>query len=169
MSEATIQSLSTPLPNEEPFIGDGEEGELVTNTADGRAWVFDTTGFPVELGGACVNKPLGTNLFASNYIELDVTNPDNLPVPLPDPLTTPVGSVREIRILLRFVQTPLAPLTTYFDYDVDFGRESLWNPESVPGKNNPIDLFSSLGSQILVELVSFGPSPAWLGRVLWAE
>lgn len=169
MSEATIRSLSTPLPNEEPFIGDGEEGELVTNTADGRAWVFDTTGFPVELGGACVNRPLGTNLFASNYLELDVTNPDNLPVPIPDPLTTPVGSVREIRVLFRFLQNPLAPLTTYFDYEVDWGRESLWNPGAVSGVENPIDLYSALGSQILIELTAFGPVPKWLGRVLWTE
>ena len=49
--EATVQTLTTSLPGEEPFIGDGAEGELITNSTDGRMWVADVTGNPIELGG----------------------------------------------------------------------------------------------------------------------
>jgi hypothetical protein len=152
--EATVQTLTTSLPNEEPFIGDGAEGELITNTADGRVWVGDISGNPIELGGACINRPINSNLFAGNYLDLDITNPDNLPIPVPNPNNTPAGFYREMRILLRFVGNPL-PLTTYFDYDVDWGNGS------------PPDSYSETGSLVLVELCSFGPSPKWLGRVLW--
>ncbi len=169
MSEASIQSLTTPLPNEEPFIGDAEEGEILTNSTDGRIWVFDEVGAPTELGGACVNRPLGSNLYSSNYLDLDVTNPDNLPIPLPNPLDTPAGVVREVRILIRFPQNPLTTVVSYFDYDVDWGEENLWNPTSVPGVDTPVELYSSLGSSILLELTVFGPMPSWMGRVVWAK
>lgn len=153
--EATVQTLTTSLPGEEPFIGDGAEGELITNTADGRVWVSDSSGNPIELGGACINRPINANLFSGNYLDLDITNPDNLPVPVPDPNDTPPGFYREIRILLRFVGTPLQSYTAYFDYDVDWG-------EGV----NPSE-YAATGALVLVELCSFGPSPKWLGRVIW--
>jgi hypothetical protein len=159
MAEATIQNLSTPLPNEEPFIGDGSEGEIVTNTADARVWVFDPEGFPVELGGACVNKPISGNLFSGNYLDLDVTNPDNLPIPNTDPLQVRAGSYREIRILIRFVGQPLTTFSTYFDYPVDWGSET----------PDPLSEYSITGSVILVELSAFGPQPAWMGRILWVR
>lgn len=169
MSEATIQSLTTSLPGEEPFIGDGDEGEIVTNSSDRRVWVFDETGEPVELGGACINIPIGSNLYSSNYLDLDVTNPDNLPIPVPNPLDTPAGTVRSFRIFMRFVQQPLTTFASYFDYEVDWGNTSLWNPENVPGVDNPIDIYASLGSSVLVEMVSVGPMPKWIGKVIWAE
>jgi hypothetical protein len=159
MAEATIRNLSTPLPNEEPFLGDGEEGEIVTNTADARAWVFDQTGFPVELGGACVNKPVNSNLFVGNYLELDITNPDNLPVPNTDPLQVRAGSYREIRILLRYVGEPLTTFSTYFDYPVDWGTLV----------QDPLEEYAEAGAEILIELSSFGPRPAWMARVLWVK
>jgi hypothetical protein len=153
--EATVQTLTTSLPSEEPFIGDGSEGELITNTADGRVWVADVSGNPIELGGSCVNKPINANLFAGNYLDLDITNPDNLPVPVPNPNDVPSGFYREIRILLRFVGTPLQSFTTYFDYDVDWGAGP--SPST----------YAETGALVLVELCAFGPSPKWLGRVLW--
>ncbi len=153
--EATVQTLTTSLPGEEPFIGDGSEGELITNTADGRLWVADIAGNPIELGGACVNRPINGNLFSGNYIDLDVTNPDNLPVPVPNPSDIQAGFYRELRILLRFVGTPLETFSTYFDYDVDWG-------EGVDPST-----YSETGALVLVELCAFGPSPAWLGRVVW--
>jgi hypothetical protein len=159
MAEATIQNLSTPLPNEEPFIGDGSRGEIVTNTADARVWVFDPEGFPVELGGACVNKPINTNLFTGNYLDLDITNPDNLPVPNPDPLQVRESTYREIRILLRIVGEPLTTFAAYFDFPVDWGDEN----------QNPIEEYDTPGSVILIELSAFGPQPAWMARVLWAK
>jgi hypothetical protein len=159
MAEATIRNLSTPLPNEEPFLGDGEEGEIITNTADARAWVFDQTGFPVELGGACVNKPVNSNLFVGNYLELDITNPDNLPVPNTDPLQVRAGSYREIRVLLRYVGEPLTTFSTYFDYPVDWGT----------GVQDPLEEYAESGAEILIELSSFGPRPAWMARVLWVK
>ena len=152
--EATVQTLTTSLPSEEPFIGDGAEGELITNTADGRVWVADVSGNPIELGGSCVNKPINANLFAGNYLDLDVTNPDNLPVPVPNPNDIPAGFYREIRILLRFVGNPL-PLVTYFDYDVD------WAEGIDPST------YAKSGALILVELSAFGPSPKWLGKIVW--
>ena len=169
MSEATYQAPTTRLPNEEPFIGDGEEGEIITNQVDGRFWVFDESAVPVELGGACINIPLGSNLYASNHLDLDVTNPENLPIPVPNPLETPTRTVRIFRVLLRFVQQPLTTFSAYFDYEVDWGNESLWNPDDVPGVDNPIDLYASLGSSVLVEMTSYGPMPKWMGRVIWAE
>lgn len=159
MSEATIQVLGTPLPNEEPFIGDGAENELVVNTADGRLWAFDPSDNPVELGGACVNIPIGNNLFASNRLELDVTNPDNLPIPIPDPLTTPPGVAREIRILMRFVQDPINNLVTYFDYGVSWGNTP----------DHPLSTYAMAGSVVLIELSCYGPMAEWMGRVIWAK
>lgn len=159
MSEATIKILSTALANEEPFIGDGEGGEPVANLADGRLWVFDPVGTPVELGGACVNVPIGTNLFASNYLSLDVTDPNNLPVPVPDPLLTPQGIYRNLRVLMRFTQSPLQDITTYFDYDVDWG--------DVQG--DPLAAYSTSGSMVLVELSVFGPMPYWMAKVIWGK
>lgn len=153
--EATLQTLTTSLPGEEPFIGDGAEGELVTNTADGRLWCSDVTGNPIELGGSCVNRPINGNLYSGNYLDLDITNPDNLPVPVPDPNNVGTGFYREMRILLRFVGTPLQSFTTYFDYDVDWG--------SGPEPTN----YAETGALVLVELCAFGPSPKWLGRVIW--
>jgi hypothetical protein len=173
--EATVQTLTTSLPNEEPFIGDGAEGELVTNTADGRIWVADVAGNPIELGGACVNRPINGNLFAGNYLDLDVTNPDNLPVPVPDPNNIPAGFYREIRILMRFVGTPLETFATYFDYDVDWGDKTFWTRNSgtwggLPVQSDsPLDFFTSTGSIALIELSSFGPQPAWMGRVVWGR
>jgi hypothetical protein len=157
MAEASIQNLSTPLANEEPFLGDGDEGEIVTNTADGRAWVFDQSGFPVELGGACVNKPIAGNLFAGNYLELDITDPDNLPIPNTDPLQVRPGNYREIRILARFVGEPLTTFSAYFDYPVDWAS------------GNSLDDYAETGAEVLIELSSFGPRPAWIARVLWAK
>ena len=153
--EATVQTLTTSLPSEEPFIGDGSDGELITNTADGRVWVADVSGNPIELGGSCVNKPINANLFAGNYLDLDITNPDNLPVPVPNPNDIPAGFYREIRILLRFVGTPHQSFTTYFDYGVD------WGAGVSPSE------YAETGALVLVELCAFGPSPKWLGRVLW--
>ena len=173
--EATVQTLTTSLPSEEPFIGDGAEGELITNTADGRVWVADVSGNPIELGGSCVNKPINSNLFAGNYLDLDITNPDNLPVPVPNPNDVPAGFYREIRILLRFVGTPLQSLTTYFDYDVDWGDSSLWFKDSGTWGGlesqypSPIEAYAKTGSSVLVELIAFGPSPSWKGRLIWAK
>jgi hypothetical protein len=152
--EATLQVLATSLPGEEPFIGDGLESELVANTSDGRIWSFDRTGTPVELGGACVNRPINSNLYSGNYLDLDVTNPDNLPIPVPNPGEVPPGFYREIRILLKFVGVPLT-FTTYFDYEVDWGAGV--NPST----------YANTGALVLVELFSFGPSPKWMGRVVW--
>lgn len=152
--EATLQVLSTSLPGEEPFIGDGLESELVANTSDGRAWIFDQSGTPIELGGACVYKPINSNLYSGNYLDLDVTNPDNLPIPVPNPSEVVPGFYREIRILLKFVGVPLT-FTTYFDYDVDWGEGA--DPAT----------YANSGALVLVELFCFGPSPKWLGRVVW--
>lgn len=153
--EATVQTLTTSLPNEEPFTGDGDNGEIITNSVDGRLWVTDPIGTPIELGGSCVNKPINTNLFSGNYLDLDVTNADNLPVPVPNPNDVPAGFYRELRILMRFVGTVDQSFTTYFDYDVDWGAGT-----------NPSE-YSQTGALVLVELCSFGPSPSWLGRVIW--
>lgn len=153
--EATVQTLSTSLTGEEPFIGDGSPGEIATNTADGRAWVFDDEGYPLELGGACVNKPSGNSLISCNYLSLDITNPDNLPVPVPNPELIPPGFYRELRILLQYVGTPLQTFSTYFDYEVDWGSSP--SPDSL----------ANTGATVLVELCSFGPSPKWIGRVIW--
>ena len=174
--EATVQTLTTSLPGEEPFIGDGAEGELITNTTDGRIWAADVTGNPIELGGACVNKPINTNLYSGNYLDIDVTNPDNLPIPVPDPISIPAGFCREIRILMRFVGNPLQTFSTYFDYDVNWGERATW-PIPVSddegnynlNANNPVDVYARNGSLILVELSAFGPSPSWMGRVIWAD
>lgn len=159
MAEATIKNLSSPLPGEEPFIGDGGEGELITNTSDARAWVFDQTGFPVELGGACVNKPVNGNLFTGNYLEIDITNPDNLPIPNTDPLRVRPGVCREIRILIKYIGIPLTTFSTYFDYEVEWGG----------GIPDPLEEYAELGNEILIELSTFGPRPAWIGRVLWVK
>ncbi len=169
MAEATLQNLTTSLPGEEPFIGDLDEGEVCVNVADGRIWAGDSIGTPVELGGAVKNSPMGA-LLTSNYLEVDVTNADNLPIANTNPLNIPSGFYREERILLRFTQNPLENFSTYFDYPVNWGDEILWNPASVAtDTDNPIDFYKAQGRIILVELSSFGPNAYWMGRLLWVN
>lgn len=167
--DATIRTYSTELPGEVPFIGDGESGELFTNSADGRAWVFDEGGFPTELGGACVNKPMANNLFTSNYVVVDVTNPDTLPISLPNPLLTPPGYARELNLLLVYNQEPITPFTPYFDYEVDWGSEVFWNPLDVPLVDTPLDLYEGLGVRTQITLSCFGPQTKWNGKVVWTS
>lgn len=178
MSQASIQLLSTSLTGEEPFIGDLFEGEAVVNVADGRVWAGDPLGNPVELGGAVKNKPIGS-LIKSNYLSLDVTDPNNLPIANTNPMDVPEGFYRENKILLKFSQTPPEGFYTYFDYEVKWGEKSFWYPdfsEFTWGGNsdlinqdadNPIDLYKTQGRQILIELSTFGPNTYWMGRVLW--
>jgi hypothetical protein len=169
MSEATIKLISTPVPGEEPFIGDLSEGEIFTNTADGRAWVGDSTSTPIELGGSVKNKPVGS-LLTSNYTDVELTSADNLPVPNTNPLNVPIGFYSENRILLRFTQNLIQNFSSYFDYPVNWGEESLWKPTGTSVSiRNPIDLYKAKGRRILIELSSFGPSTEWIGRVLWVS
>lgn len=158
MAEATLQLITTSLPGEEPFIGDLDEGEVCVSTADGRIWAGDSIGTPIELGGAVKNKPIGS-LFTSNYLDIEVTQPDNLPIPNTNPLDVPTGFYREQRILLRFSQNPLQNFSAYFDYPVNWGIQT----------PDPIDFYKAQGRKILIELSSFGPSAEWIGRLLWVS
>lgn len=182
MPEATFQQLTTVLPGEEPFIGDLFDGELAVNSADGRIWTGDSIGTPIELGGAVKNAPMGA-LTSSNYLEVDMTSPDNLPVSNTNPLDIPEGFYREHRILFKFPldEQLLENLTVYFDYEVDWGSEASWKISDsgstwggvVGGSNidatNPIDYYKAPGRKLMVELSSFGPSASWMGRLLWAS
>lgn len=180
MAEATFQQLTTLLPGEEPFIGDLDEGELCVNVADGRVWAGDSISTPVELGGAVKNKPIGS-LLTSNYLDVDVTSADNLPIANTNPLDIPPGYYREQRILLRFVQTPTSDFSVYFDYPVNWGIDDNWKTYPLgltwggdgeitdPSATNPVDFYKAKGRIILVELSSFGPSEYWMGRVLWVN
>lgn len=180
MAEATHQQITTSLPGEEPFIGDLDEGEICINVADGRIWAGDAIGVPVELGGAVKNAPMGP-LLTSNYLDVDVTSADNLPIANTNPLDIPPGFYREQRILLRFTQTPPQSLQTYFDYPINWGVEASWkfgtsvitwggNVEDLDFQaDNPIDFYRAQGRKILVELSSFGPSAEWTGRLLWVS
>lgn len=160
MAEATIQLISTSLPGEEPFIGDLDESEVCINVADGRIWAGDSLSTPIELGGAVKNKPIGA-LISSNYLDIEVTSPDNLPIPNTDPLLVPPGYYREHRVLLRFTQNLQQNFSAYFDFPVDWGIE--WTT------TNPIDTYKGQGRQILIELSAFGPSTKWIGRLLWVS
>jgi hypothetical protein len=160
MAEATFQNITLSLPGEEPFIGDLDEGEVAINVADGRVWAGDSIGTPIELGGAVKNKPMGS-LLSSNYLDVELTSPDNLPISNTNPLDIAPGFYREERILIRFTQNPLQNFSTYFDYPIDWGVE--W------ASTNPIDFYKGQGKKILVELSSFGPSAEWIGRLLWVS
>ena len=180
MAEATHQQITTPLPGEEPFIGDLSEGEICINVADGRIWSGDGIGTPIELGGAVKSLPMGSLLF-SNYLDVDVTSADNLPIANTNPLDVPPGFYREHRIFLRFTQTPLQNFQTYFDYPINWGVEAGWKfgtsvitwggdvDQLNFQANNPIDFYKAQGRKILVELSSFGPAAAWIGRLLWVS
>jgi len=169
MAEALYQTSTTSLSGEEPFIGDGFDGEISTNTADGRAWVFDPAGTPVGLGGAVKARPIG-NLFVSNYADIDVTQPVNLPIANPDPTLISPGIYSEVRILMRFSQTPLSiSYAEYFDFPVNWGLKSLWDPRNQSTNSNPIDFYKAVGRSILIELSSFGPNQNWTGRILWVS
>ena len=169
MAEATIKLISTPVPGEEPFIGDLAESEVLVNTADGRIWSGDSSGAPIELGGAVKNRPIGP-LFTSTYLDVELTSPDNLPIANTNPLDIPPGFYREYRILIRFSENPPNNFSAYFDYPVNWGIESLWKPSGVSSlANNPIDLYKAQGRKILIELSSFGPSTEWVGRLLWVS
>jgi hypothetical protein len=159
MPEATIQNLTTALPGETPFFGDGAEGEITTNSSDGRIWVFNEEGLPVELGGSCSEKPIGFSLVSGNYLDLDITDPDNLPIPNTDPTSISPGFYKEKRILLRFSGEPLTTFSAYFDYPVEWGDNL----------QDPISQYSVTGASILIELSSFGPQPYWMGRLLWVK
>lgn len=179
MAEATFQHLSTLLPGEEPFIGDLEEGEVCINVADARIWAGDSIGTPVELGGAVKNCPIGS-LLTSNYLDVDLTSPDNLPISNTNPMDIPSGFYREQRILVRFPQVLQTNFSAYFDYAVDWGYEDTWksrpsgftwgaNEDLDSTATNPIDFYRAPGRIILVELSSFGPNNYWMGRVLWVS
>jgi hypothetical protein len=170
MASGTIQALSTPLSGEQPFIGDLLEGELVVNTADGRAWVGDAIGSPIELGGAAKNKPIGIS-FSSNYIDVDLTNPLNLPISNSNPAVIPNGFYQEARFILRFPSnlSVLSTSTPYFDYSINWGLKSMWDPTSTSTSNNPIDHYKRANQVLVVELSSFGPSTEWMGRLIWAK
>lgn len=161
MAEANLQVIYTPVPGEEPFVNDLEAGSLCANTADGRLWVGDDSGIPVELGGATKIKPIGS-LNTSNYLDIEITSPTNLPIPTTDPLKVPVGFYKEHRILIRFTQNPIDPnFSAYFDFPINWGVD--WPTQS------PVDFYKAQGRKILIELSSFGPSTEWIGRVLWAN
>lgn len=180
MAEATHQQITTSLPGEEPFIGDLDEGEICVNVADGRIWSGDSIGTPIELGGAVKNSPMGS-LLTSNYLDVDVTSADNLPIANTNPLDILPGFYREQRIFLRFTQTPLQNFQTYFDYPVNWGVDASWkfgtsvvtwggdSDQLNFQADNPIDFYKAQGRKILVELSSFGPSAEWVGRLLWVS
>lgn len=170
MAEGTFQTLNTPLSGEQPFIGDLLEGELVTNTADGRIWVGDPIGSPIELGGAAKNKPIGIS-FSSNYIEVDLSEPLNLPISNSNPEAIPAGFYQEMRFILKFPSnlSDLSNFTSYFDYDINWGLKSMWDPTSTSTATNPIDHYKRPNQVLVIELSSFGPSTAWMGRLLWAK
>jgi hypothetical protein len=180
MAEATLQQITASLPGEEPFIGDLDEGEICVNVADGRVWAGDSIGSPVELGGAVKNAPIGPLLY-SNYLDVDITVADNLPIANTNSLDIPPGYHRKQRILLRFVQNPLQNFQTYFDYPVNWGLAETWKFGITAANwsgdinqldftaDNPIDFYKTQGRKILVELSSFGPSSEWIGRLLWVN
>lgn len=176
MAEATHQQITTSLPGEEPFIGDLDDGQLCVNTTDGRIWSGDPVGTPVELGGAVKNHPIGPLLY-SNYLDIDVTSADSLPIPNTNPLDIPAGFYRETRLLLRFAGTFIETFQSYFDYPVNWGFENTWKfgaNKTTPGvfdhdADNPIDFYKATGRKLLVELSAFGPSAEWTGRVLWVN
>jgi hypothetical protein len=170
MTLGTFQTLSTPLSGEQPFIGDLLEGELATNTADGRAWVGDAIGSPIELGGAAKNKPMGSS-FSSNYVEVDLSNPLTLPISNSNPAVIPPGFYQEMKFILRFPSdlSVLTPSTPYFDYDINWGLKSMWDPTSTSTSNNPIDHYKRTNQVLVIELSSFGPSTEWIGRLIWAK
>ena len=177
MSQASIQILTSNIAGEEPFIGDLDEGELFGNNADGRVWMGDAIGSPIEVGGAVKNNPMGP-LRTSNYLLVDVSNPDNLPISNTNPLLIPQGFYRESRILITFPQEPVANVV-YFDYPVNWGAKDSWYMQSVgitwgqgliatnEDADNPIDAYRAQGRQMMVELSSFGPNDSWMGRLLW--
>lgn len=170
MAEGTFQLLNTPLSGEQPFGGDLLEGELLVNTADGRVWAGDSINNPIELGGAVKNKPIGDPFF-SNYTEIDLSNPANLPIPNPDPTLIPSGVYQESRYILKFPTniSTLSSFTTYFDYNINWGLKSMWDPTSSSTKNNPIDHYKRNNQVLVIELSSFGSGNEWMGRLLWAK
>ena len=119
------------------------------------------------------------SLLSSNYLDVDVTSADNLPIANTNPLDIPPGFYREQRIFLRFTQTPLQNFQTYFDYPVNWGVDASWkfgtsvitwggdSDQLDFEADNPIDFYRAQGRKILVELSSFGPSAEWIGRLLW--
>ena len=178
MSQASIQILTSNIFGEEPFIGDLDEGELFGNNSDGRLWMGDSLGSPIEIGGAVKNKPAGS-LLVSNYLSVDLSQADNLPVPNTNPLSVPEGFYRELRLLILFSQAPVTNTTAYFDYPIDWGEKNSWfifSSDATGSSNaisadetadNPIDAYKAEGRKILIELSSFGPNDKWMGRLLW--
>lgn len=170
MPEGTFQSLSTPLSGEQPFNGDLLNGELATNTADGRLWVGDTSNNPVELGGAAKNKPIGPS-FTSNYVEVDLSFAFNLPISNGDPNLIPTGVYQEARYILKFPSDLglVSSFTSYFDYPINWGLKSMWDPTLPSAYNDPIDRYKKENQIMVIELSSFGPNTEWMGRLLWAK
>lgn len=168
-NQATIQHLTSNVVGEEPFIGDLKEGERFVNTADGREWVGDSIGSPIELGGAVKNNPIG-RLRSSNYLSVDISQAENLPVPNTNPENIPPGFYRENRILISFSESPTS-LSVYFDYPINWGPKDFWFVNSIVSgeaeSDNPIDAYKGAGREILIELSAFGPSSEWMGRILW--
>lgn len=170
MPEGTFQVLSTPLSGEQPFNGDLLEGEIAVNTVDGRIWTGDPNSFPVELGGAVKNRPVGTS-YVSNYVEVDLSFAYNLPISNLDPSLIPVGFYQECRYILKFPTdiSMVSSFTSYFDYPINWGLKSIWDPTQSATYDNPIDRYKKENQVLVIELSSFGPSNEWMGRLLWAK
>ena len=177
MSQASIQILTSNITGEEPFIGDLDEGELFANNADGRVWMGDSIGSPIEVGGAVKDRPMGP-LRLANYLSVDVSNAENLPISNTNPLLIPQGFYREARVLITFPQDPVSNVV-YFDYPVDWGNPNTWTLRSAgvtwgeglenfdENADNPIDAYRAKNRKMMVELSSFGPNDSWMGRLLW--
>lgn len=171
MTEAIISPNYLSAPGSEPFIGDLGASEELYNVTDGRLWVGDESSTPIEIGGNCKNRPIGPAAFTC-YASVDITNPDNLPISNSNPNSIPAGFYSEIRMLINFADEPLTGFSAYFDYEIDWGDELTWKElgaASTPLADNPIDYYSARGRKILIELCSYGPSQAWIGRVIWVN
>ena len=151
MSEISLSILNTGISGEEPFSGDLKEGELAGNSSDGRLWIGDPFGNPVEIGGSVKSAPMGVDL---NYFVMDFSNSSNLPIPIPDPSQVEENSYRSIRILAIFNAN--SPGNIYFDYPINWGIDQDPFAESIPS-----------GKIYCIELFRFGPDSEWYGKVIW--
>lgn len=151
MSEISLSILNTGISGEEPFSGDLIEGELAANSSDGRIWIGDSFGNPVELGGNVKSAPMGVDL---NYFAIDFSDANNLPIPIPDPKEVEPNCYRSIRILAIYNSD--SPGNVYFDYPINWGIDG-----------DPFAEANEAGKLYCIELFRFGPDTEWFGKIIW--
>lgn len=166
MPEASYQFLTLNREQDTPEIGELREGEAVINLVSGRIWVGDAFQVPIELGKNS-REGIISNASNSNFIQLDVTGPDDFPINVSDPRLVPPGTYVETMVLVSYAAeySNDTPPTTYVNHTIR------WHAMDQPLVTDPtpLETYSDSATSFIFKLYAFGPREHWFGKVIWAD